>query len=149
MIGILIVTHKGLGDALIEATEFVMGRKLENVMALSINMNENADALRDKVLNGIKQVNKGEGVLILTDMFGGTPSNISYSLLEEGKVEVLSGVNLPIVIKALNAREKESIETLPQTLENYGKRSISLASALLHGNKKQDKEKPKAKSKVK
>jgi PTS system mannose-specific IIA component len=70
-------------------------------------------------------------------MFGGTPSNLSYSFLEEGKVEVLSGVNLPILIKAVNMRKDADLARILQTIEVYGKRSISLASALLNGNAKQ------------
>ncbi|MCJ7830241.1 MAG: PTS fructose transporter subunit IIA, partial [Desulfobacterales bacterium] len=73
---------------------------------------------------------------ILTDMFGGTPSNLSYSFLEEGQIEVLSGVNLSILLKAVDARRKESLSDLAKTLEEYGKRSISLASGILKGNKR-------------
>ncbi|MFP4033523.1 MAG: PTS sugar transporter subunit IIA, partial [Desulfococcaceae bacterium] len=80
--------------------------------------------------------NRKAGVLVLTDMFGGTPSNLSYSLLEEGRVEVLSGVNLPMVIKALNSREGMELPRLAETLEAFGKRSISLASGILRGNKR-------------
>ena len=77
-----------------------------------------------------------EGVIILTDMFGGTPSNLSYSFLEEGKVEVLSGVNLPILIKAVTCRKDLKLTELASTLESYGKKSISLASSILKGNKR-------------
>jgi len=72
----------------------------------------------------------------LTDMFGGTPSNLSYSLLEEGRVEVLSGVNLPILIKAINIRQKMKLGEIAETIEKYGKKSISLASEILKGNKR-------------
>ena len=75
-------------------------------------------------------------MLILTDMFGGTPSNLSYSFLEEGRVEVLSGVNLPILIKSINSRNKAGLSELAASLEAYGKKSISLASAILKGNKR-------------
>jgi PTS system mannose-specific IIA component len=73
---------------------------------------------------------------MMTDMFGGTPSNLSYSFLEEGRIEVISGVNLPILIKAVNCREKMDLSELAETLESYGKRSISLASSILKGNKR-------------
>ena len=75
------------------------------------------------------------GVLILTDMFGGTPSNLSYSFLEEGHVEVISGVNLPMLIKAVNSREEMELSKLAVDLEAFGKKSISLASGILKGNK--------------
>jgi PTS system mannose-specific IIA component len=136
MIGIVIVTHAQLGDALIEASEFILGRRPEGTVAVSININENADKLRKKVSDGIKQVKQKEGVVILTDMFGGTPSNLSYSFLEEGRVEVISGVNLPILIKAVNSRKEKDLADLSECLETYGKKSISLASGILKGNKR-------------
>ena len=77
-----------------------------------------------------------EGVIILTDMFGGTPSNLSYSFLEEGRIEVLSGVNLPILIQAVNMRKKKELSQLAADLEVFGKKSISLASGILKGNKR-------------
>jgi PTS system mannose-specific IIA component len=136
MIGIVIVTHSRLGDALIEAAEFILGSKPEATLAVSIDLNENAEKLRGKIDAAVKKVRQSEGVLILTDMFGGTPSNLSYSFLEEGKVEVISGVNLPILIKAANARKEKELGELAVTLEAFGKRSISLASGILRGNKR-------------
>ncbi len=136
MIGIVIVTHKQLGDALIDAAEFILGARPDRVVSVSININENADKLREKISEGIKNVNMKEGVLILTDMFGGTPSNLSYSFLEEGRTEVISGVNLPILIKAINTRKDMDISKLAQCIETYGKKSISLASSILKGNKR-------------
>ncbi len=136
MIGILVVTHSKLGEALIEAAEFVIGRKPDAVLPLSIDLNENADKLHDKIAKGIKQVDGHRGVIILTDMFGGTPSNLSYSFLEEGRIEVLSGVNLPILLKAINAREEQGLADLAKILEEYGRKSISLASGILKGNKR-------------
>jgi PTS system mannose-specific IIA component len=136
MIGIVIVTHCRLGEALIEAAEFILDDKPEGVAFVSIDINENADALRGKITAGIKSVDRKAGVLILTDMFGGTPSNLSYSFLEEGHIEVISGVNLPILIKAANARKDKDLSNLASTLETYGKKSISLASGILKGNKR-------------
>lgn len=136
MIGIVIVTHSQLGDALIEAAEFIIGKRPESLVSVSIDLNESADALRGKIADGIKKVQSKEGVLILTDMFGGTPSNLSYSFLEEGKIEVISGVNLPILIQAANTRTKTNLSKLAVKLETFGKKSISLASGLLKGNKR-------------
>lgn len=136
MIGILIVTHPKLGEALIDTAEFILGDRPEAVKALSIDINENAEDLRRKITAGIKAVDDKKGVLIMTDMFGGTPSNLSYSLLEEGRIEVISGVNLPIVIRAINYRQKKELVELVQDLEVFGKKSISLASGLLKGNKR-------------
>jgi len=136
MIGIVIATHSQLGDALIDAAEFIIGNRPETTVSVSINLNENVDKLRQKIVEGIKKVDQHEGVLILTDMFGGTPSNLSYSFLEEGRVEVISGVNLPMLIKAVEAREKTQLSKLAVDLEAFGKKSISLASGILKGNKR-------------
>lgn len=135
MIGIVVVTHSNLGDALIEATEFIIGQRPEITVSVSIDVNQNADRLREKVAEAIKKVDMQGGVLILTDMFGGTPSNLSYSFLEEGHVEVISGVNLPMLIKAINSREESELSELAVDLEAFGKKSISLASGILKGNK--------------
>jgi len=136
MIGIVIVTHSQLGDALIEAAEFIIGKRPEALVSVSIDLNESAEVLRRKIAAGIKKVKSEEGVLILTDMFGGTPSNLSYSFLEEGQIEVISGVNLPVLIQAANTRAKVDLTKLAVKLEAFGKKSISLASSLLKGNKR-------------
>ena len=137
MFGIVIVTHGQLGDALIGAAEFILGRRPEAVESISIDLSENAEKLRAKIAQGIKVVQGQKGALILTDMFGGTPSNLSYSFLEEGRIEVLAGVNLPILIQAVNLREKNiELGQLAADLEVFGKKSISLASGILKGNKR-------------
>jgi PTS system mannose-specific IIA component len=136
MIGIVIVTHCQLGEALIEAAEFIIGERPGSLESVSIDLSENAEKLRNKISQEIKKVEGQEGVLILTDMFGGTPSNLSYSFLEEGRIEVLSGVNLPILIQAANMREKMNLDQLASKLETFGKKSISLASGILKGNKR-------------
>jgi PTS system mannose-specific IIA component len=136
MIGILVVTHCRLGDALLEATEFILGERPDAVTAISIDINEDAQKLRNKIADKIKKLKSDEGILILTDMFGGTPSNLSYSFLEEGRIEVISGVNLPILIRAVNVRKKQPLSELAANLEVYGKKSISLASGILKGNKR-------------
>jgi PTS system mannose-specific IIA component len=136
MIGIVVVTHSQLGEALIEAAEFIVGSRPEGVVSVSIDLNQNVDKLREKVAAGIKKAGREEGILLLTDMFGGTPSNISYSFLEEGRVEVLSGVNLPILVQALNSRAKMGLSELAASLETFGRKSITLASGILKGNKR-------------
>ena len=136
MIGIVIVTHSQLGEALIGAAEFIIGSRPGSIESVSIDLSENAEELRAKIDQGIKKVMGQEGVIILTDMFGGTPSNLSYSFLEEGRVEVLSGVNLPILIQAVNMRKKKALDQLAADLEIFGKKSISLASGILKGNKR-------------
>jgi len=137
MPGILIVTHQNLGEALINAAEFILGSRPKAVAAVSIDLNENADLLRKKIADGINDIKTDQGVLILTDMFGGSPSNLSYSFLEEGRVEVLSGVNLPILIKAVRMRKKSELVDIIKEVEDYGKKSISIASSILKGNKRE------------
>jgi len=136
MIGILIVTHSQLGEALVGAAEFILGSRPPGVVSVSIDLNQNVDRLRERVAAGVKKVAHDDGVLILTDMFGGTPSNISYSFLEEGRVEVLSGVNLPILVHALDNRSHMRLGQLAASLETFGKKSITLASGILKGNKR-------------
>jgi len=139
MIGIVVVTHSKLGDALIDAAELIIGDRPEAIVSVSIDTAQDVDKLRGKVAAAIKQVDKKDGVLILTDMFGGTPSNLSYSFLEEGHIEVLSGVNLPVLIEATNSRDRLGLTDLAARLETLGKKSISLASSILKGNKRSDK----------
>ena len=136
MIGILVVTHNQLGDALIESAGFIIGGRPKALESISIDLNQNAESLRKKIADTIKKVDQKDGILILTDMFGGTPSNLSYSFLEEGRIEVLSGVNLPILIQAVNNRDKMNLADLGTNLEKFGKKSISLASGILKGNKR-------------
>lgn len=136
MIGIVVVTHSGLGEALISTAESILEGPLESATAVSVDLRQSAEKLREKIKTGIKAVDQGEGVLILTDMFGGTPSNLSLSFLEEGRVEVLTGVNLPIVIRAARMRLDKGLGELAEALQEYGKKSISLASDVLKGNKK-------------
>jgi PTS system mannose-specific IIA component len=138
MVGIVIVTHGLFGNILIDTAEAIIDKRLENAAAVSIDLKEHVETLRKKINNGIKEVSQNDGVLILTDMFGGTPSNLSYSFLEEGSIEVISGVNLPMLIKAVNLRKKESdLHAMAKTIETYGKKSISLASELVKGNKRE------------
>jgi PTS system mannose-specific IIA component len=136
MIGIVVVTHAQLGEALIGAAEFIVGDRPEGLESVCIDLAQDVDKLRDKVEAAIKKVDKEDGVLVLTDMFGGTPSNISYSFLEEGHIEVLSGVNLPVLIEAIVSREKLGLDELATKLEATGKKSITLASGVLKGNKR-------------
>jgi PTS system mannose-specific IIA component len=136
MIGIVIVTHAKLGEALIGASEFILQASPEATTSVSIDLNKKAYTLRKKIADGIQLVDHKKGILILTDMFGGSPSNLSYSFLEEGRIEVISGVNLPILIKAVSAREKMSLNELAKHLEIIGKNSITLASSILKGNKR-------------
>jgi len=137
MTGILIVTHANLGQALIEAVEFIVDEKIKNIASVSIDIKDDPEFLRNKIKKGIKKVKGDKGVIIFTDMFGGTPSNLSYSFLEEGSIEVISGVNLPILFKAVSIREKMDLSKAVEQIVVHGKRSISLASGILKGEKRE------------
>jgi PTS system mannose-specific IIA component len=136
MIGIVIVTHSRLGEALVEAADCILESPLEATTAVSVDLKHSAEKLRKKINDGIKAVDEGDGVIILTDMFGGTPSNLSLSFLEEGRIDVLTGVNLPVLIRAAKMRKDSDLAELAQSVQAYGKNSISLASGLLKGNKR-------------
>jgi PTS system mannose-specific IIA component len=136
MTGILVITHANLGSTLIETLEFILGKEQEKLLPVSIDIKDDPEKLRKKIKQGISKVASEKGVLIFTDMFGGTPSNLAYSFLEEGKVEVISGVNLPILLKAVTSRKKMDMETLTASVVEHGKRSISLASGILKGTKR-------------
>jgi PTS system mannose-specific IIA component len=132
MIGIVIVTHCNLGQELIRSAEFIVGR-LGQTRAVSLNPDDpdQDEGLRTKVAQAIEKVDSGEGVIVLTDMFGGTPSNISLSFLTEGKVEVVTGVNLPMLIGLASKRSGRSLSRVAQEIKDYGLRSIALAGEIL------------------
>lgn len=135
MIGILIVTHGCLGQSLLDTSEIILAKQPENTMALSIDLTQNVDFLHEKIAEALDYLNNSDGVLVLTDMFGGTPSNLSYSFMEAGIVEVIAGINLPMLIQAVGWRKKKPLPVLAHDLEEFGKKSISLASNVLKGNK--------------
>jgi PTS system mannose-specific IIA component len=130
MIGLLIITHCDLCKELLNAAEFIVGR-LERVETISINQTSDSEEIRKKIEEKIKSLDQGQGVIILTDMFGGTPSNISLSFLKEEMVEVLTGVNLPMVIAIAQNRMDMKLSELAEKAQEAGKLSISLAGKLL------------------
>jgi PTS system mannose-specific IIA component len=147
MIGILTLTHGDLGRQFIETARLIGLRSEESVSALSINPDKPPDLLRERVADAIKGVNRGSGVLILTDLFGGTPTNLSLAFLEVGKVEVVTGLNLPMLIKAINSRADNDLGSLAKLASEAGKENIYLAGDVLRQrlgarkNKKGDKKK--------
>ncbi|MCP4688264.1 MAG: PTS fructose transporter subunit IIA [Desulfobacterales bacterium] len=136
MIGIVVVTHDWLADALVDAAGSILHKRPKAVAPVGIGVDDNVDSLRGKVARGIKEVDQKEGVLIMTDMFGGSPSNLSFSFLEEGRVEVLSGANLPMLVNAVKTRERSELGALAASLEGISRKSISLASKIIKGNKR-------------
>ena len=131
MIGVVIVTHCRLAEELICAAQLVVGEELRQFQAVSVESKDDSDAVREKILTAIRKVDSGQGTLILTDMYGGTPSNISLSFLEEKKVEVITGVNLPMLLKLGTSRNEQNLEELASLIAEYGQRNIHLASEVL------------------
>ncbi len=134
MTGIVTITHGNFGKILLETIEFILDKKIDNALSISVIANEDPEALRKKIKQGINKVKSDKGVIVFTDMFGGTPSNLSYSFLEEGVVEVISGLNLPLLLKAVTIRDKSiPLKELVLSLVEHGRKSISLASGILNG----------------
>ncbi len=130
MVGAVIAAHGRLAQELVSVAEFIMG-EASSVEAISVDPTQDVQVLRREIQTAIKKVDRGQGVLILTDMFGGTPSNISLSFLEDAKVDVVTGVNLPMLIRLINAREKLTLSELAQQVRSYGCKGISQASEVL------------------
>jgi PTS system mannose-specific IIA component len=130
MVGLLIITHCRLAKELLEAAEFILG-SIDAVDYVLIDTSKDSDTLRDLIEKKIQSLDQGEGVLILTDMFGGTPSNLALSFLQQDAVEVVTGVNLPMVIAVAQNRDKHTLAQVADIAKNAGCRSISLASELL------------------
>ncbi|HOS97539.1 MAG TPA: PTS sugar transporter subunit IIA [Deltaproteobacteria bacterium] len=130
MVGIIVVAHGDLARAFEETAQMIVG-PTEAFKACSFAQGTDVDDLRKLLKTSIKEVNRGEGVIILTDMFGGTPSNISLSFLENGKIEVITGVNLPMVITALTKRKGKDIGELARMLKEGGSKNIHIASEIL------------------
>ena len=130
MIGVLITTHGNLGNELIKAAELIKG-PLTGVLHISTDESKGVEDLKKEIGNAIKKLDKGKGVLILTDLFGGTPSNISLSFLKEGKVEVVTGVNLPMMMKLSEVKDEITLNEYACMIKEYGKKNISLASEIL------------------
>jgi mannose PTS system EIIA component len=130
MIGVLITTHGNLGNELIKAAELIKG-KLEGVSTVSVDQKKAMEEIKKEINSSIKKLDRGQGVLILTDLFGGTPSNISLSFLKEGKVEVVTGVNLPMMLKLYDKRQEMNLKEFAFYIKDYGRKNIYLASEVL------------------
>jgi PTS system mannose-specific IIA component len=126
----VIVTHGQLASELLAAAEMIIG-PIAHIAAVSIGWHDDVDAARDEVQRAITRVSKGGGVLLLTDMFGGTPTNIASMFLEEGVIEVVTGVNLPMVIKLATSTTEDSLPEIARKICDQGRQGIYLAGALL------------------
>ena len=126
----VIVTHGQLAGELLAAAEMIVG-PISHIAAVSIGWHDDVDAARDEVQRAITRVSQGAGVLLLTDMFGGTPTNIASMFLDEGAIEVVTGVNLPMVIKLATSAGEESLAEIAPKIRDQGRQGIYLAGALL------------------
>jgi len=129
-IGVVIVTHYRLGNEFLQALRLIVPDAPE-FHAVAIEPTQSVEEMRSRIAAALGAADRGDGVLVLTDMFGGTPSNISLSFLEEHHVEVVTGVNLPMLIKLATLGEAKSLEELAAFIKSYGQRNISVASELL------------------
>ncbi len=131
MIGIVIVTHGKLAEAFVSVTEHVVGKQ-QQMMAIGIEPEDDAELAREKIVAAIASVNTGQGVVILTDMFGGTPSNLAISVMKADGVEVIAGVNLPMTIKLASVRTKDvTMQDAVNQAQEAARKYINVAGNLL------------------
>ncbi len=127
MVGILVVTHGSLAEELVKAARRIVG-EVEELQAVVIDWDDDVSIAGKVIQDAIKKLDQGQGVLILTDMFGGTPTNISLSFLNEGNVEIVTGVNLPMLIKYCNLKERENLSSVADRIREQGQKGIYVAS---------------------
>jgi len=134
MIGMVLVTHGRLAAELVHALEHVVGAQA-NIASVCIAPDDDMEQRRRDILDAIGTTDTGEGVILLTDMFGGTPSNLAISIMDRAKVEVIAGVNLPMLVKLASVREKTTIAEAVAKAQEAGKKYINIASQLLSKDK--------------
>ena len=133
MIGVVLVSHGRLAEELVAAAEHVVGR-LDGVRALSIGADDDMERRRADIRAALDEVDVGRGAIVLTDMFGGTPANLAISLMKKGRVEVLAGANLPMLIKLAEARENNDLIATAEAALAAGRKYIAMASQVLNEN---------------
>ena len=130
MIGLVLVTHGRLAEEFLRALEHIVGTQ-ENVATVCIGPDDDMEDRRKEIIDKVKAAQNGKGVVLLTDMFGGTPSNLAISVLDEGEVEVIAGINLPMLIKLASVRETLTLKKAVREAQEAGRKYISVASQLL------------------
>jgi len=133
LIGMVLVTHGRLASELVAALEHVVGAQ-RNVAAVCIGPEDDMELRRKEILDQVAKVNDGSGVVVLTDMFGGTPSNLAISIMDKAKVEVIAGVNLPMLIKLASVRLNQDLTHAVDSAQDAGRKYINVASRLLNGD---------------
>lgn len=132
MIGLVLVTHGRLADEFLAALEHVVGPQ-QQIGTVSIGPDDDIEQRRQDILQAVENVNTGQGVVLLTDMFGGTPSNLAISVMQENEVEVVAGVNLPLLIKLASVRGELTLGDAINEAREAGRKYISVASQVLSG----------------
>lgn len=132
MIGLVLVTHGQLASQFVAATEHVVGPQ-QNVTAICIGPDDDMEQRRKDILEAVAAADTGDGVILLTDMFGGTPSNLAISIMDKAHVEVIAGINLPMLIKLASVRDSLSLAEAVDQAQESGRKYISIASKVLAG----------------
>jgi len=135
MIGMVLVTHGRLAEEFVSAIEHVVGPQ-KAVRAICIGPDDDMESRRKDILNAVKAVNQGKGVILLTDMFGGTPSNLAISVMEKDKIEVIAGINLPMLVKLASVRGTMKLHDAVLAAQDAGVKYINVASQVLAGTNK-------------
>jgi PTS system mannose-specific IIA component len=130
MIGMVLVTHGRLAAEFIAALEHVVGAQTA-IAAVCIGPDDDMEKRRQDILHSVAEVDEGQGVVLLTDMFGGTPSNLAISIMDRGKIEVIAGINLPMLIKLASLRQTETLASAVRGAQEAGRKYINVASQLL------------------
>jgi PTS system mannose-specific IIA component len=130
MVGLLVVTHGRVAEELVASARTIVG-DVESLEAVSIDWNDDVDEATRRIGEARQRVDTGQGVLLLTDMFGGTPTNLALSLLEPGKLEIVTGVNLPMLIKFANLRGERSLLEIADAIAEEARQAVQVASRLL------------------
>jgi PTS system mannose-specific IIA component len=133
VIGVVIVTHYRLADEFIQALRLIVG-EIENLRGVGLDPSTSPEEMRNQIDKAVREVDQGHGVLMLVDMFGGTPSNLCLSFLDEERIEVVTGLNLPMLVKVVQLKEPMPIQEVAALIRDYGRRNIRVASELLAGN---------------
>ncbi|MDA5194566.1 PTS sugar transporter subunit IIA [Govanella unica] len=132
MIGMVLVTHGRLAEEFVAATEHVVGHQ-RAIKSICIGPDDDMEQRRKDILDAVNEVEEGDGVIILTDMFGGTPSNLAISVMTNGKVEVIAGINLPMLIKLATVRDQSTLDEAVAAAQESGRKYINVASRVLAG----------------
>src|SRR5512135_1902730 len=135
MIGAIIVSHGRMAEELLNALTIILG-EAPNIEAISIGWYDDVEESKKKINQSLKRVDQKNGVVIFTDMFGGTPSNLSFSFLKDNQVEIITGVNLPMLIKFVSLQRSNNLKDVSRKVVDQGKKNIHLVSALLKADAK-------------